>query len=199
MLSYSPAIEKLINELQKLPGIGQKTAQRLAYYLLKSPPDQVKLLSEAISGIVGKIKYCAICNNLTETELCPICNDPNRDKSVICVVEQPFDILAFERTSSYKGVYHVLLGALSPIDGITPDDLKIQSLISRVQQGAVKEVILCTDPDTEGEATASYLITMLKPLNVTISRIGVGVPIGGDLEYADEVTLSRALEGRRKI
>ncbi|MFB3896770.1 MAG: recombination mediator RecR [bacterium] len=199
MQSYSPAIEKLVSELQKLPGIGQKTAQRLAYYLLKSSPDQVKSLSEAISGIVGKIKYCAVCYNLTETELCPICSDSNRDKSIICVVEQPFDILAFERTNSYKGVYHVLLGALSPIDGITPDELKIQSLLARVQQGGVKEVILCTNPDTEGEATASYLITMLKPLNVVISRIGVGVPIGGDLEYADEVTLSRALEGRRKI
>ena len=199
MQFYSPAIEKLVNELQKLPGVGQKTAQRLAYYLLKSPSDQVKSLSEAIAGIIGKIKYCSICHNLTESELCPICSDHNRDKSVICVVEQPFDILAFERTNSFKGVYHVLLGALSPIDGITPDGLKIQSLISRVQQGGIKEVILCTNPDTEGEATASYLITMLKPLNVTISRIGVGVPIGGDLEYADEVTLSRALEGRRKV
>jgi recombination protein RecR len=199
MQFYSPAIEKLVNELQKLPGVGQKTAQRLAYYLLKSPPEQVQSLSESIAGIIGKIKYCSICNNLTETELCPICSDHNRDTTLICVVEQPFDILAFERTNSFKGVYHVLLGALSPIDGITPNELKIESLISRVQQGGIKEVIICTNPDTEGEATASYLITMLKPLNVTISRIGVGVPIGGDLEYADEVTLSRALEGRRRI
>ena len=199
MIPYAPAIEKLINELQKLPGIGQKTAQRLAYHLLKSPPEQVKSLSEAVAGIIGKIKYCSVCHNLTETELCVICSDHNRDKSLICAVEQPFDILAFERTNSFKGVYHVLLGALSPIDGITPDELKIQSLVARVQQGGVKEVIIGTNPDTEGEATASYLVTVLKPFNIIISRIGVGVPIGGDLEYADEVTLSRALEGRRKI
>jgi recombination protein RecR len=199
MQFYAPPIEKLVNELQKLPGIGQKTAQRLAYHLLKSQPEQVKSLSEAIAGIIGKIRYCSNCNNLTETELCPICSDQNRDKSLICVVEQPFDILAFERTNSFKGVYHVLLGALSPIDGITPDELKIESLIARVQQGGIKEVIIGTNPDTEGEATASYLTTVFKPMNIILSRIGVGVPIGGDLEYADEVTLSRALEGRRRI
>ncbi|MCX7919674.1 MAG: recombination mediator RecR [bacterium] len=199
MQFYAPAIEKLVNELQKLPGIGQKTAQRLTYHLLKSSPEQVQSLSEAIAGIIGKIKHCTVCNNLTESERCSICADPNRDTSVICVVEQPFDILAFERTRAFNGVYHVLLGALSPIDGITPDDLTIASLLARVQRGGVKEVILGTNPDTEGEATAAYLVNVLRPFNITISRLGVGVPIGGDLEYADEVTLSRALEGRRRI
>lgn len=199
MQFYAPPIEKLVNELQKLPGIGQKTAQRLAYHLLKSQPEQVQALADAVAGIIGKIRYCSLCNNFTESEVCLICSDTHRDKSVICVVEQPFDILAFERTNSYKGIYHVLFGALSPIDGITPDELQINSLIARVQKGGIKEIIIGTNPDTEGEATASYLITVLKPFNIIISRIGVGIPIGGDLEYADEVTLSRALEGRRRI
>lgn len=198
-MNYTPAIEKLINELQKLPGIGPKSAQRLSYYLLKQPSNQIQLLSEAIAGIIGKIHYCEICNNFTEETLCFVCRSEKRDKSLICVVEQPFDILAFERTGSFRGLYHCLLGAISPIDGITPDQLRIQSLIERVKNGNVKEIIIGTNPDTEGEATATYLTQILKPMGVPLSRIGVGIPIGGDLEYTDQVTLSRAFEGRKSI
>jgi recombination protein RecR len=198
-MPYTPTIEKMITELQKLPGIGPKSAQRLAYYLLKQEPSQVQSLSDSISGIIGKIHYCENCNNFTEEQLCSICSDDRRDLGLICVVEQPFDILSFERTGAFKGLYHCLLGALSPIDGITPENLRIQKLVDRIKIGEVREVILGTNPDTEGEATANYLIQILKPLNVPLSRLGVGIPIGGDLEYTDQVTLSRAFEGRRKI
>ena len=198
-MTYTPAIEKLITELQKLPGIGPKSAQRLAYYLLKQPSNQVQNLSDSISGIIGKIHYCEICNNFTEEKICVVCRSEKRDKTSICVVEQPFDILAFERTGSFHGVYHCLMGAISPIDGITPDQLKIQSLIDRVKNGGIKEIIIGTNPNTEGEATSTYLIQILKPFGVPLSRIGVGIPIGGDLEYTDQVTLSKAFEGRRSL
>ena len=198
-MNYTPAIEKLITELQKLPGIGPKSAQRLAYYLLKQPSPQVQSLADSIEGIIGKIHYCEICHNFTEENICTICRNEKRNKSLICIVEQPFDILAFERTGSFHGLYHCLLGAISPIDGITPDQLKIQSLVNRIKNGNIKEIIIGTNPDTEGEATATYLIQILKPLGVPLSRIGVGIPIGGDLEYTDQVTLSRAFEGRRSI
>jgi len=198
-MTYTPAIEKIINELQKLPGIGPKSAQRLTYYLLKQPSNQIQALSDAIAGIIGKIHYCEICNNFTEEKLCNVCRSEKRDKSLICVVEQPFDILAFERTGSYHGLYHCLMGAISPIDGITPDQLKIQSLVNRIKNGNIKEIIIGTNPDTEGEATSTYLIQILKPFGVPLSRIGVGIPIGGNLEYTDQVTLSRAFEGRRVI
>jgi len=196
-VQYTPSIEKLINELRKLPGVGPKSAQRMAYYLLKQDTSELLALSESISGLIGKIKYCEVCNNLTEDPQCPVCTDASRDRSIICVVEQPFDILAFERTGVFRGLYHCLLGALSPMDGITPDHLKIDSLVSRIKAGNTREVIIGTNPNTEGEATAAYLFHVLKPLGITISRIGVGIPIGGDLEYTDQVTLSRAFEGRR--
>ena len=196
-MQYPPAIEKLIVELQKLPGIGPKSAQRLAYHLLKQSDNEIQALSDSIGGIIGKIHYCEICNNFTEEKVCSICKSEKRDKTTICIVEQPFDILTFERTGSFHGLYHCLLGALSPIDGITPDQLKIPSLLNRIKNSTVKEIIIGTDPDTEGEATATYLIKILKPSGIQLSRIGVGIPIGGDLEYADQVTLSRALEGRR--
>jgi recombination protein RecR len=194
---YTPTIEKLIAELRKLPGIGPKSAQRLAYHLLKQENAQVQSLADSIADIIGKIKYCEICCNLTEDPVCPVCNDTSRDLSVICVVEQPFDILSFERMGFYRGVYHCLLGAISPMDGITPDKLKIDQLMQRLKGGTVKEVIIGTNPDTEGEATATYLMQLIKPLKITISRLGVGIPIGGDLEYTDQVTLSKSFEGRR--
>ncbi len=196
-MPYTPSIEKLINELRKLPGVGPKSAQRMAYHLLKQDTSELTALSEAISGLIGKIRYCEICNNLTEAPLCPVCSDSTRDQGVLCVVEQPFDILAFERTGVFRGLYHCLLGALSPMDGITPEQLKIDSLLKRIQEGGIREVIIGTNPNTEGEATAAYLMHILKPLGVIVSRIGVGIPIGGDLEYTDQVTLSRAFEGRR--
>ncbi len=196
-MAYTPSIEKLINELRKLPGVGPKSAQRMAYHLLKQDTSELTALSEAISGLIGKIRYCEICNNLTEAPLCPVCSDSTRDQGVLCVVEQPFDILAFERTGVFRGLYHCLLGALSPMDGITPEQLKIDSLLKRIQEGGIREVIIGTNPNTEGEATAAYLMHILKPLGVIVSRIGVGIPIGGDLEYTDQVTLSRAFEGRR--
>ncbi len=196
-MPYTPSIEKLINELRKLPGVGPKSAQRMAYHLLKQDTSELTALSEAISGLIGKIRYCEICNNLTEDPLCPVCSDSTRDQGVLCVVEQPFDILAFERTGVFRGLYHCLLGALSPMDGITPEQLKIDSLLKRIQEGGIREVIIGTNPNTEGEATAAYLMHILKPLGVIVSRIGVGIPIGGDLEYTDQVTLSRAFEGRR--
>jgi len=196
-VAYTPSIEKLINELRKLPGVGPKSAQRMAYHLLKQDTSELTALSEAISGLIGKIRYCEICNNLTEAPLCPVCSDSTRDQGVLCVVEQPFDILAFERTGVFRGLYHCLLGALSPMDGITPEQLKIDSLLKRIQEGGIREVIIGTNPNTEGEATAAYLMHILKPLGVIVSRIGVGIPIGGDLEYTDQVTLSRAFEGRR--
>jgi recombination protein RecR len=198
-MTYTPAIEKLIAELQKLPGIGPKTAQRLTYHLLKQESIEIQALSDALAGIIGKINYCELCNNFTEEILCTICRNEKRDKSMICVVEQPFDILAFERMGSYRGVYHCLMGALSPIDGITPEQLRIDSLVQRINEKSIKEIIIGTNPDTEGEATATYLIQILKPMNIPLSRIGVGVPIGGDLEYIDQVTLTRAFEGRRSI
>jgi len=169
----------------------------MAYHLLKQDTSELTALSEAISGLIGKIRYCEICNNLTEAPLCPVCSDSTRDQGVLCVVEQPFDILAFERTGVFRGLYHCLLGALSPMDGITPEQLKIDSLLKRIQEGGIREVIIGTNPNTEGEATAAYLMHILKPLGVIVSRIGVGIPIGGDLEYTDQVTLSRAFEGRR--
>lgn len=199
MNQYIEPIARLINELSKLPGIGSKTAQRLAFHIINMPREQVDSLASAIGEIKDKIKYCSICGNITDQEPCGICRNPNRDSSVICVVENARDIIAMERTREFNGLYHVLNGAISPMDGIGPDDIRIKELLNRVRDGQVKEVIMATNSDIEGEATAIYISKLLKPLGIRTTRIAHGIPVGGDLEYADEVTLSKALEGRREM
>jgi len=199
-LAYYPEpFARLIEALQRLPGIGPKTAQRLTFFLLKRPIDEVRELSEALIAVKERIVYCRSCFNVTDEDPCHICADPARDDRVMCVVEEPNDLLAMERTGEFRGRYHVLLGALSPLDGIGPEDLKVRELLTRLEQGATAEVILATNPNVEGEATAIYLAKLLRPLGVRITRIARGLPVGGDLEYADQVTLSKALEGRREI
>lgn len=198
MSYYAESLSHLIDELSRLPGIGPKTAQRLAFHILKMPKDRVAKLVDAISSARENITYCSVCGNFTDTDPCSICQAPYRDRSTIMVVEDPKDVVALEKTRDYKGLYHVLHGAISPMEGIGPDDIKIKELLSRIPHG-VKEVILATNPDVEGEATAMYIARLLKPLGVKVTRIAHGVPVGGDLEYADEVTLIRALEGRIQI
>jgi recombination protein RecR len=195
-MQYSSAsMEKAISELSKLPGIGRKSAQRLVFYLLKAQKYEVRSLAEAIIAIKEKIKFCSTCFNITENDPCKICTSETRDRSLICVVEEANDVLAVEKTARYKGLYHVLGGALSPLEGIGPDDLHIRELLARLN-GSTGEVIIATNPNTEGEATALYLEKLMKPLNLKLTRIARGLPVGGDLEYADEITLTRALEGR---
>jgi recombination protein RecR len=196
---YPEPVARLIEAFQRLPGIGPKTAQRLTFYMLKRPPDEVRELGDALLAVKQKITYCRICFNVTDEDPCRICSDPRRDAHVICVVEEPNDLLAMERTGEFRGTYHVLLGALSPLDGIGPDDLKIRELLARLEGRETTEIILATNPNVEGEATALYLAKLLRPLAVRITRIARGLPVGGDLEYADQVTLSKALEGRREI
>jgi len=196
---YSKSLERLISALHRLPGIGPKSAQRLAFYILRSPREEANELAQAITAAKEKMKSCSICGNITDSDPCYICDDAMRDRTTICVVEQPQDIFAFEKTGQYKGTYHVLMGALSPLDGIGPDDLKIKELIGRTEKRDVKEVIIATNPNVEGEATATYLSRLIKPLGIKVTRLAQGVPIGGDLEYADEVTLAKALEGRREF
>jgi recombination protein RecR len=196
---YPEPVARLIDALQRLPGIGPKTAQRLTFYMLKRPPDEVRELGDALLAVKQKITYCRTCFNVTDEDPCRICADGRRDEHVICVVEEPNDLLAMERTGEYRGRYHVLLGALSPLDGIGPDDLKIRELLARLEGRETTEVILATNPNVEGEATALYLAKLLRPLVVRVTRIARGLPVGGDLEYADQVTLSKALEGRREI
>lgn len=198
MRYYAKPLAKLIGELSKLPGIGNRTAQRLAFHLLEASYSEAKELSDAIIEAKEKITYCSICSNLTETDPCFLCDDPARDRSMICVVETPRDIIAMEKTGEFKGMYHVLHGSISPMDGVGPDDIRIKELLPRVQEG-VEEVIIATDPNVEGEATAMYISRLLRPLGVRCTRLAAGLPVGGDLEYADEVTLSKALEGRRDI
>ena len=199
-MSYYPRpMGKLIGELSKLPGIGPKTAQRLAFYILGLSKGEVKELSNALVDAKENIKFCSICNNLTESDPCKFCKSPDRDRSVICVVESAKDVIAMEKTGEYRGLYHVLHGAISPIDGVGPDDIRVQNLLPRLEDDEVKEVIVATDPNAEGDATAMYLAKLLKPLGVSVTRIAHGLPVGGDLEYADEVTLSKALEGRREL
>lgn len=198
-MNLVPSMAKLINRFNRLPTIGPKTAQRLAFYVLKASKEEIGSLASALLEVKERVTHCAICNNITEKEICPICEDSRRDKSLICVVEQPQDIIAIERTREYKGHYHVLLGAISPLDGVGPEDLAIKSLIKRIKEKEVKEVIIATNPNVEGEATALYLTKILKPEGVKTTRIAFGLPVGGDLEYADEVTLARALEGRRQF
>ncbi|MDI3481126.1 MAG: recombination protein RecR [Tepidanaerobacteraceae bacterium] len=198
MAYYAEPLARLIEELSRLPGIGPKTAQRLAFHILKMPKDRVSKLSEAIMKAKESIIYCSICGNFTDIDPCDICRATYRDRTTIMVVEDPRDVVALERTRDYKGLYHVLHGAISPLEGIGPDDIKIKELLSRVSDG-VKEIILATNPDVEGEATAMYIARLLKPLGVKVTRIAHGVPVGGDLEYADEATLTSALEGRREM
>jgi len=197
---YLPrAVARLVEELVKLPGIGPKSASRLAYYLLHSPEEDGRALAEAILEMKQRIVLCSRCFNITEQDPCPICADESRDRSRICVVEQALDLIALERTDRYRGLYHVLHGALSPVDGIGPEDLRIRELLTRVHLQVVEEIILATNPNLEGDATAMYLAQQLIPMGVRVTRLAHGLPMGGDLEYADEITLSRALEGRREM
>jgi len=189
---------RLIEELQRLPGIGPKGAQRLAFHILKTPREQVERLADALRDVKEQVTYCSVCNNITDADPCTYCSNTERNHHVICVVEEPQNVGAVERTREFKGVYHVLMGALSPLQGIGPDDLKIKGLLSRIGDG-VTEVILATNPNVEGEATAIYLARLLKPLGVKVTRIAMGVPVGSDLEYADEVTMHKAMEGRREV
>jgi recombination protein RecR len=189
---------RLIEELQRLPGIGPKGAQRLAFHLLKTPREMTDRLVDAVRDVKELVTYCSSCNNITEVDPCPFCSGDDRDRRIICVVEEPPNVAAIEKTREFKGMYHVLMGALSPLQGIGPDDLKIKSLLARVANG-VAEVILATNPNVEGEATAIYLARLLKPLGVKVTRIAMGVPVGSDLEYADEVTMHKAMEGRREV
>jgi recombination protein RecR len=199
-MSYYPEpVARLIEALQRLPGIGPKTAQRLTFFLLKRPAEEVRELTESLKAVKERIVSCRICFNVTDEDPCRICSDPRRDEHVLCVVEEPNDLLAMERTGEFRGRYHVLLGALSPLDGIGPDDIKVRELLGRLEAGRVTEVILATNPNVEGEATALYLAKLVRPLGIRVTRIARGLPVGGDLEYADQVTLSKALEGRREI
>ncbi|HDN80743.1 MAG: recombination protein RecR [Chloroflexi bacterium] len=199
MAKLATPIARLIEEFSRLPGIGPKTASRLTFYLLRAPKEQALALSEAIRELKEKTTYCEICFNITDESPCAICRDEERDHTTICVVEEPLDVLALERTGEYRGVYHVLHGAISPVEGIGPDDLRIKELIHRLHNGNIREVILATNPNLEGEATAMYLYRLIKPLGIKVTRLARGLPVGGDLEYADEITLARALEGRREM
>jgi recombination protein RecR len=199
MSYYAAPIAKLIEELSKLPGVGSKTAQRLAFYLLDMPYSEVEQLAVSIINAKRNIKYCNVCCNITDTETCSICSNPKRDSSLICVVEDAKDVVAMEKTKEFKGLYHVLHGAISPMEGIGPENLRIKELLNRIGNQDVKELILATNPNIEGEATAMYISKLVKPLGIKATRIAHGIPVGGDLEYADEVTLMKALEGRREI
>jgi len=198
MSSLPDPLTRLIEELQRLPGIGPKGAQRLAFHILKTPREQADRLADALRDVKERVTYCSVCHNITDIDPCAFCSNADRNPHVICVVEEPQNVAAIERTREFKGVYHVLMGALSPLQGVGPDDLKIKSLLARVTNG-VNEIILATNPNVEGEATAIYLARLLKPLGVKVTRIAMGVPVGSDLEYADEVTMHKALEGRREV
>ena len=197
-MSYPEPLVRLIDQLRRLPGIGSKGAQRLAFHILKTPREEADRLCEAVRDVKDKVTYCSICSNTTEVDPCIFCTSAGRDRRIICVVEDPQNVTTIERTRDYKGVYHVLMGALSPLQGVGPDDLKVRELLTRVADG-VDEVILATNPNVEGEATAHYLARLLKPLGVRVTRIAMGVPVGSDLDYADEVTMHKALEGRREV
>ncbi|MBL3688008.1 recombination protein RecR [Leucobacter zeae] len=196
---YDGIVQDLIDEFGRLPGIGPKSAQRIAFHILQTQSFDVSKLAELLSEVREKVRFCDECGNITEQEKCSICRDPRRDRTLICVVEEPKDVVAIERTRQFRGLYHVLGGAISPIDGIGPDDLSIPALMRRLGEGEVQEVILATDPNLEGEATAAYLSRLLTSIEVPVSRLASGLPVGGDLEFADEVTLGRAFEGRRKV
>jgi len=199
MSQYAKPLQNLIRELSRLPGIGGKTAQRLAFHILSMDDREANSLANAITQAKTEMKYCSVCGNLTDKDPCDICTDPSRDKTTICVVEQARDVAAMERMKEYKGLYHVLHGAISPMDGIGPEDIKLRELIIRLQQSDVQEVILATNPTIEGEATAMYTARLIKPAGIKVSRIAHGIPVGGDLEYTDEITLSKAMEGRNEL
>ncbi|MEI7905211.1 MAG: recombination mediator RecR [Candidatus Firestonebacteria bacterium] len=200
MENYSnPSLSKLVNELERMPGIGPKTAQRLAFFILKSEKADIEKLAGSILEAKDKIKYCSVCFNMTEVDPCAVCSSVRRDRSIICVVEEPMDIVALEKTGAFRGLFHVLMGSISPLDGIGPEDLKIRELLERLKKETIKEIIVATNPDVGGEATAIYLSKLIKPLGVKVSRLAQGMPMGASLEYADEVTLGKAIEGRREI
>ena len=194
---YEGIIQDLIDELGRLPGVGPKSAQRIAFHIIQSDRVDVTRLAEVLKTVKERVKFCMICGNISEEDLCKICRDPRRDKTAICVVEESKDVLAIEKTREFKGTYHVLGGAISPIDGVGPENLRIKELMTRLSETTISEVIIATDPNLEGEATAAYLTRLIKPLGVKVSRLASGLPVGGDLEYADEITLGRAFEGRR--
>jgi recombination protein RecR len=193
------SLQNLVDQFKRLPGVGAKSAQRLAFHVLKTPREEAERLCDAIREVKDRVTYCTICNNITDTDPCVYCADPVRDARLICVVEEPQNVQVVEKTGGFRGAYHVLLGALSPLQGIGPDDLKIKGLLARIGAGAVDEIILATNPTVEGEATAIYLARLLKPLGVRVTRIATGIPVGSDLEYADELTMGRSLEGRREV
>lgn len=196
---FVPPLEILIEQFAKLPGIGKKTATRLAFHILNSSNEDAKAFSEAIINAKSQVKLCKVCQNITDTDTCALCESPKRDNSVICVTESPKDVISIEKTNEYHGLYHVLHGAISPMDNIGPDDIKIPELLERLKDDTVKEVIMATNPTIEGEATAMYIAKLIKPFGIKVTRIAHGVPVGGDLEYADEITLTRAMEGRREM
>jgi recombination protein RecR len=199
MTSAAAPVARLIEEFHKLPGIGPKSAQRLTYHLLRAPADDARALAQAILEVKEKTVLCSVCQNITDSDPCSICSNPERDHGAICVVEEPLDILALERTGAYRGLYHVLHGVISPMDGVGPEDLKVQELLSRLRSGDVREVIMATNPNLEGEATAMYIARLISPLGLKVTRLARGLPVGADLEYADNVTLARALEGRQEV
>jgi recombination protein RecR len=196
---YEGVVQDLIDELGRLPGVGPKSAQRIAFHLLQSDPEDIRRLVSALTEVSEKVRFCVICGNVSADEQCRICRDPRRDAGVLCVVEEPKDVVAIEKTREFRGRYHVLGGAISPIEGIGPDDLRVRELVTRLASGDVTEIILATDPNLEGEATATYLARLLKPMGLRVTRLASGLPVGGDLEYADELTLGRAFEGRRLL
>ncbi len=198
-MSQPEPLTRLVDELQRLPGIGRKSAQRLAFHILRAPREAADRLCDAVRDVKDRVTHCSICNTITDADPCAYCTDEGRDRRLICVVEEPQNVLAIEKTRDFKGSYHVLMGAISPLQGVGPDQLKVKGLLSRVESGGVEEVILATNPNVEGEATAIYLARLLKPLGVRVTRIAMGVPVGSDLEYADEVTMHKAMEGRREV
>jgi len=198
-MSLPEPLTRLVEELQRLPGIGPKGAQRLAFHMLKAPRENAERLAAAIRDLKERVTYCSICNNITDTDPCELCRSDSRDQHMICVVEEPQNVAGIEKIGDFKGVYHVLMGAISPLQGIGPDELKIKGLLARIDKGGITEVILATNPNVEGETTALYLARLLKPLGVKVTRIAVGVPVGSDLEYADQWTMHKALEGRREV
>ena len=199
MRDYAAPVEHLIEELKKLPGIGSKSAQRLTFHIVRLAHNEAENLARAILKVKESIHYCSVCNNITDTDPCLYCTDPLRDRSLICVLEEPYNVIAIEKTREYRGLYHVLLGVLSPLNGIGPDQLKIKGLLKRLKDSEVAEIIVATNPSVEGEATALYLSKLIKPLQIRVTRIAMGLPVGGDLDYADEITMSKALEGRREL
>ena len=198
-MSLPAALQNLVDQFKRLPGVGAKSAQRLAFHILKTPREDAERLCDAIRDVKDRITYCSVCNNITDIDPCAFCADTSRDHRLICVVEEPQNVHVVEKTGGFRGVYHVLLGSLSPLHGVGPDDLKIKSLLTRVDQGGVEEIILATNPTVEGEATAIYLARLFKPLGVRTTRIATGIPVGSDLEYADELTMGKAMEGRREV